>query len=565
MLRQYQTELEIDTYNEWKLSARNVAVVLPPGGGKTVIASSIISKHRGASCIIAHRQELVIQISLSYARMGIQHRIIGPPAVIKLAVKTHMVELGYTTYNPNALCAVAGVLSLLSRKNISAWCKTVSLWILDECHHLLRANTWGKAVSLFPNARGLGMTGTLIRTDGKGLGSHADGLIDSFVLGPNTYELTQMGYLTPYKLLVPPQSIDLTGVSIDPSGDFNKRKLKTAAQSSTIIGDVVGEYLKNANGKRGITFATDVEAAKDISDQFNTQGIPSIMVCAATSDRDREGALQRLKSGELLQLPNVDLFGEGTDLPIIEVVNMARPTASLNLYLQQGGRVLRVYTNMSHDKYQKLTDSQRRQVIADGPKPHGIIIDHVGNIRHGLPDTIRTWTLDRREKRASNQECTVPIRGCASPVCTKAYPRTLRSCPWCGYAPEPVSRSGPEFVDGDLLELDAETIARMRGDVEKVDKPVELYRKELQNKYTPYIGQLAHVKRHVKRQEAQAALRYSLAWWAGYQRHKGRQDSESYRKFYFMFGVDALSAKALKTTETVELTEKINKYLEGRL
>lgn len=563
MLRPYQSEAESDIYNEWRLGAQNTALVLSPGGGKTVIASSIISKHKGASCIIAHRQELVIQISLSYAKMGIRHRIIGPKKVIKLAVQSHMAAFGYTAYDPNALCAVAGVLSLLTRKNIKDWCRSVTLWILDEAHHLLRGNTWGKAVALFPNARGLCMTGTLIRTDGKGLGSHADGCIDSFVLSRDTHGLIEMGYLTPYVLNVPPKSIDTTNVHIDSGGDFNKKELKVAARSSTIVGDVVGEYIKNSYGKRGITFATDLETAQDIADQYNVRGVPAQMVCGDTSDRDRVDALRKLKNGEILQLVNVDLFGEGFDLPAIEVVSKARPTASVGLYLQQSGRVLRILVNMSMDKYAKLTDSQRRQIIADGPKPIGRIIDHVGNIRHGFPDDHRTWTLDRRDKRSCDQGGEIPIKGC--PECARAYPRTLRTCPYCGFTPVPASRSGPEFVDGDLLELDAETIARMRGEVANVDKPAEVYRAELQRKFTPYVGQLAHVKRHVKRQEMQAALRFSMSWWAGYQRHMGRSDSESYRRFYFTFGIDALTAQTLKTSEAIELINKINKYLEGRV
>lgn len=563
MLRPYQSELEAGAYREWTHGARNIAIVLPPGGGKTVIASSIISKHKGASCIIAHRQELVIQISLSYARMRIKHRIIGPKPVIKLAVRVHMETLGYTTYDPNALCAVAGVLSLLTRKNISAWCRSVTLWILDETHHLLRGNSWGKTVTLFPNARGLGMTGTLSRTDGKGLGSHADGVLDSFVSGPGSKELTEMGYLTPYTLYVPPQSIDTTGIPIDARGDFNQHRLKSVTRASTIVGDVVGEYIKHAYGKRGITFATDLETAADIADQYNAQGVSAQMVCAGTSDRDRVHALRRLKSGDLLQLVNVDLFGEGFDLPAIEVVSQARPTASTGLYLQQAGRGLRINIDMNPDSYARLSDAQRRQVIADSVKPVGMIIDHVGNIRHGFPDDRRTWSLDRREKRSNNTDNKIPIRGC--PECTRAYLRILRSCPHCGFTPIPALRSKPEFVDGDLLELNPETIARMRGEITHVDKPVEIYRAELQNKHTPYIGQLAHVKRHLKRQEVQAALRFSLAWWGGYQRHRGRHDSESYRRFYFMFGIDALSAQSLKTAEAVELTEKINKYLEDRI
>jgi hypothetical protein len=81
-------------------------------------------------------------------------------------------------------------------------------------------------------------------------------------------------------------------------------------------------------------------------------------------------------------------------------------------------------------------------------------------------------------------------------------------------------------------------------------------------KRVPQIGQLAHVKRHVERQEAQRQLREAIAWWAGYQRAAGRPDSESYRRVWFAFGTDVLSAQALGTKEAVELTSLINSHLE---
>ena len=217
---------------------------------------------------------------------------------------------------------------------------------------------------------------------------------------------------------------------------------------------------------------------------------------------------------------------------------MARPTHSYTLYAQQFGRALRPLSG----------------------KTHGIIIDHVSNVeRHGLPDTPRVWSLDRREKRSSNGLGTIPVRAC--PGCTAVYKRTLRACPYCGFVPIPKSRSGPEFVDGDLSELSPETLAKMRGDIAAVDMDKEAYRTTLNSRFVPVIGQLAHVKRHVAQQDAQSKLRDSIALWAGHQRAAGRPDWESYRRFYFLFGVDVLTAQALGTTDaellTVNVAERI--------
>ncbi|MCH7839414.1 MAG: class I tRNA ligase family protein [Planctomycetes bacterium] len=80
-------------------------------------------------------------------------------------------------------------------------------------------------------------------------------------------------------------------------------------------------------------------------------------------------------------------------------------------------------------------------------------------------------------------------------------------------------------------------------------------------KYVPLVGQLAGVKRHVATQEAQTALRCSIAWWAGYQRAAGRSDSESYRRFWFKFDVDVMTAQTLKARDAIELAGRVNEHL----
>jgi superfamily II DNA or RNA helicase len=542
-LRPYQQELKDKVYAAWASGARNVLLVLPTGGGKTVILSEIIKEHSGASSTVAHRQELVTQISVALARDDVRHRIIGPKSVVKLAVNNHMVEVGRSFYDPATQCAVAGVDTLVRRgEELARWLPNVTLWDIDEAHHVLIGNKWGTAVGMFPNAKGLGVTATPIRADSKGLGRHADGVFDAMVVGPTMRELINMGYLTDYRVFAPPSDLELGDVKISKvTGDYNPDGLRKAVRKSHIIGDVVKHYMRIAPGKLGITFATDVATATDIAAQFNASGVPAEVVSAKTPDAERIAVLRRFKNRELLQLVNVDLFGEGFDLPAIEVVSMARPTQSYSLYAQQFGRALR---------------------IMDG-KTEALIIDHVGNVvRHGLPDARRSWTLDRQERRSrKTEDDVIPVKAC--PQCTAVYERIYPECPFCGFKPVPVIRSGPEFVDGDLAELDAATLAAMRGEVEAVDKDPEQYRAELVARRVPLIGQMAHVKRHAERQEAQRTLRETIAWWAGYQRAAGRPDSESYRRFYFKFGTDVLSAQALGTADAVELAERINSHLEG--
>lgn len=561
-LRPYQADGKNGVYFEWNNGKLYVVLVEPTGAGKTVIFSEIIKEHNAPTCAIAHRQELVSQISLALARDGVRHKIIGPKKVVRLCVNIHMAELGVSYYDPSSLVAVAGVDTLVRRYDeLKNWLNSVTLWVQDEAHHVLQNNKWGTAAMMFPNAKGLGVTATPIRADGKGLGRHADGLFDAMVEGPTMRDLINQGYLTDYRVFAPPSDLDLSQVTTSASGDFSPNKLSTAVKKSHITGDVVKHYQRIAPGKLGITFATDVETATDIAKQFNDAGVPAAVVSAKTSDADRIAILRRFKNRELLQLVNVDLFGEGFDLPAIEVVSMARPTQSYALYVQQFGRALRLMIDaILSGKWDTFTDEQRRDLIAQSIKPHAIIIDHVGNVeRHGLPDIKREWTLDRREKRSRGKpDDAIPVRTCLNEACLSVYERIYNACPFCGFKPVPAPRSGPEQVDGDLMEITPDILAVMRGEIARVDMHPEAKRDELNSKYMPRVGVLAGVKRHVENQEAQAALRASIAWWAGWQRAHNRSDSESYRRFYFKFGVDVMTAQTLKTKEAIELAAKIN-------
>ncbi len=424
---------------------------------------------------------------------------------------------------------MAGVDTLV-RMPHSPWFDSVGLVVQDEAHHLLKRNKWGKAQAMFRNARGLGVTATPTRADGNGLGSHADGVIDVMVDGPTMRQLIDDGWLTDYRIFAPPSDIDFGQVTISAGGDFSPPALSKAVHKSHIVGDVVQHYCRIAPGKLGVTFAVDVASAVEIAQAFRTAGVPAEVVSAKTPDILRAQILRRFRNREVLQLVNVDLFGEGFDLPAIEVVSMARPTQSYSLFAQQFGRALRPLEG----------------------KGHAIIIDHVGNTnRHGLPDAPRVWTLDRREKRGPSQVGPViPTRTC--PECTAAYERVRTACPYCGFAPEPASRQSIEQVDGDLFELSPEALARLRG---QTDAPIKL----------PYgakpevIGALK--KHHRLSQEAQRELRDVMATWGGI--HTGRGDSirEAQRRFYLTFGVDVLSAQALGRHEAEELRERVRKSL----
>jgi len=389
-----------------------------------------------------------------------------------------------------------------------------------------------------PHARGLGVTATPIRADGKGLGAHADGVMHAMVEGPSMRWLIDQGFLTDYRIFAPPSDLDMTVMQVSQStGDFTQQSVKKAVKRSHIVGDVVEHYKRIAYGKLGVTFASDVETAGDIAAQYNAAGVPAAVVDAKTPDRIRQDCVRRLGSRELWQLVNVDLFGEGFDLPAIEVVSMARPTQSYALYSQQFGRALRPMPD----------------------KEAAIIIDHVGNvIRHGLPDKERIWSLDGRESvpRMKNPDDDIPLRYCTA--CTQPYERFRKSCPYCGHVHVPEGRDSIEQVDGDLFELSPAVLEQMRNEAARAMEHPSSVGLRMRRAGASEIAVRSAEKQLRLKQEALVALRESMAWWAGKQLATGLSEQEAHMMFYHRFGVDALSAQTLGRKDAIELAERIN-------
>lgn len=544
-LRPYQSSLVTRINDFWGTNPRGkVLAVLATGGGKTVIFSSIIATEQGATCAIAHRQELVSQMSLTLAKNGIYHRIVGSNKTVKNCVKIHMDELGKSYYDAGSKHAVASVDTIIRREEqLKNWLLSVRLWVIDEAHHVLKNNKWGKAVQMFPNARGLGVTATPCRADGNGLGAHADGVFVTMYEGVAMGELIRDGYLTDYKIFAPPSSFSREQIKVsDSTGDFNLNQMREVVNGSslvvhdekTITGDVVAQYLKIAYGKSGVTFTVDVASAEEIAEQYNKAGIPAAAISCNTPDLERFAAVRKFKNKEILQLVNSEILTEGFDCPGIEVVSFARPTESYSMYSQMFGRALRPLPG----------------------KTHALIIDHVGNVmRHGLPDAPREWSLDRRERRTGKSEPSM-VRGCTA--CAAVYERFRDACPYCGEpVPKPADRSGPVQVEGDLYELDPTVLAQMRNEVVGARETPEAMRDRLTQLGVPVPGVMANVKRQGQRIDALVKLDHTLSVWAGYRRAEGLSDSEIFRKFFLSFGLSWLEAQALKATDADKLRERI--------
>lgn len=556
-LRPYQQRVQDEIFDHWRSGQRNVLGVMPTGAGKSVLVSNTVRRfdaQRSTSLIMAHRRELVGQMSIHIARQGVRHRLIAPKDVVAAIMAEHRRELnGQCFINPSAQTAVGGVDTIVSRlDSLKAYLQSVDLLVADESHHVVytgpvhnieNGNKWAKVFESCTRALGLGVTATPQRGDGKGLGRQTDGVFDAMVIGPQMRELIDMGALTDYEIVCPPSDFDLSKLK-EGEEDFTRQSLKEAANSSPkLVGDIVENYIKYAFGKRAVVFATDVETSGKIARQFNEWGIPAASISAETDSGVRDDVIRRLRDGRLWVVCNVDLLGEGFDLPAIECVIMARPTASLAVYMQQFGRALRPMLG----------------------KLYGLVIDHVSNIkRFGFPDRPRAWSLDRRQKRAAKEKDPELVDVLVCPNTGRPYEAIfISACPHCsGNHVKPAGAGGGtrvvDFVAGDLTRLTADQLAELRKlmalpDPETVIDP-------------NWSGGVQAGQRNIAmaKLQAQRELSHALAEWAGYQRgHYGRDDSEIYRRFYHATGMDMVTATGATQSrqDMIAMTERVRRWL----
>ena len=423
-LRDYQQQAIDDIRDAFRAGSRSVLLQLPTGGGKTVIFSEItrLATTRGRTVLIlVHRRELIDQASDKLTRIGVEHGIIC------------------ANYKPSAASVqVASVQTLVRRLKVQPF--EPSLIIIDEAHHAIAVNTYGKICRFWPDAHRLGVTATPCRLDGKGLRQ----MFDTLLPGPSVAELTTRGHLAPAKLYgIPPQA-DLSKLRTR-AGDFVAEEAGGLMNNATITGDVIKHYRKYAAHLPAVAFCCTRQHAEDVAASFRTAGINADTLLGSTPALKRVALVESFARGLLQVLVTVDVVSEGFDCPSAGAALLLRPTQSEALYLQQVGRVLR----------------------PSAGKSHAIVLDHVNNVsRHGFPDEQRNWTLADRKKRGSKDGPPAPsVSMC--PKCYAAF-KPAAVCPECGHQMQ-VSKEITE-VDGELVELKRREQRRQVGKARTLDE-----------------------------------------------------------------------------------------------
>lgn len=404
-----------------KAGTRRIVQQLPTGGGKTVLAATMLhgtAQSGKRAAFVVHRKELIDQTATTFTAMGIAHSFIAAGRPLDASAKVQICGVQTMTNR----------LDELGHFDLICW---------DEAHHVVAAS-YANIMARYPNAIHIGPTATPQRLDGRGLHPY----FDAIVCGPQTAELIARGFLSRFRYYAPGIP-DLVGVKTF-AGDFNRGDLSNIMDKPKLIGSVVETYLQLAAGEQGVVFNVDRQHSRNVAAAFKADGVAAAHIDGAMHADERAELVAAWRAGEIKVMNNVGLFGEGVDLPGLVYAGLNSPTQSLSKFLQECGRPLRVFAG----------------------KTGAIIADHSGNaFRHGLPDDDREWTLaDRvRSKKAANDDA-CPIRQC--PICFRVVRATVKVCPGCDhvYAIKPrIVTSTP----GELFELERVTVAARKKAEEK--------------------------------------------------------------------------------------------------
>ncbi|MCL1493990.1 MAG: DEAD/DEAH box helicase family protein [Pseudanabaena sp. Salubria-1] len=390
-IRDYQQEGIDKIYGVWNSGVTKVMFQMPTGTGKTVVFNQIVKQElekKSTVLIVAHREELIRQnVERLWEYFRIEAGII----------------MGNHRINPSRPVQVASI-KTLDERDLS-WLNP-SLIIIDEAHHV-PAQSYKRLLNKYSESRILGVTATPIRLNGEGFVD----LFDKLITSKPIKEFIKDGHLADIQFFGRKQiwsKLDLRNISTNNTGDYDSTQLSRMMRQDFVMADLVKSYVKDGEGKKMIVFAVDIDHSKDIVKRYEEAGFRAAHLDGTTKKSERKEIINKFKAGEIQILSNFDIVSEGFDVPDCAVVQLARPTKSLVVYLQQVGRCMR-----------KLEG-----------KDYCIVLDNVGLYQEfGSPKDDRPWTL----KATKN-----------NPTITNPSQRNF----------EEFTRNNPEEVDEDLVVLE---------------------------------------------------------------------------------------------------------------
>lgn len=142
---------------------------------------------------------------------------------------------------------------------------------------------------------------------------------------------------------------DISRVKKGSSGDFQVGSLSEAVNTNETNEITVRAWLARASARKStLVFCVGLAHVSDLTAAFREHGIDARLVTGETPKQVRSQRLDAFRNQEYPVLLNCGVFTEGTDIPNIDCVLLARPTRSRNLLVQMIGRGLRLHPDKAN-------------------------------------------------------------------------------------------------------------------------------------------------------------------------------------------------------------------------
>jgi ATP-dependent helicase IRC3 len=223
------------------------------------------------------------------------------------------------------------------------------LVLVDEAHHIVSPGYLkilrhlGLASKQPDSPHLVGVSATFSRFDGVSLGA----AIDEIVYHKDYIDMIGEKWLSDVVFTTVESTADLRRIErTGPggTGEFETAALSRAVNTNEINDITVRSWLARAAGRKStLVFCVDLNHVASLTQRFRHSGIDARFITGDTPARERSERLDDFKKGVFPVLVNCGVFTEGTDIPNIDCLVMARPTRSRNLLVQMIGRGMRLH------------------------------------------------------------------------------------------------------------------------------------------------------------------------------------------------------------------------------
>ena len=296
------------------------------GVGKTYLAA-FDSKNYQKVLFVAHREEILKQAAVSFKN-------------VRNSDDYGFFYGGEKTWDKSVIFASVATLGrpeyLTAKYFVPDYFDYI---VIDEFHHAVN-DQYMRIVNYFKPQFLLGLTATPERMDGRNIYEICDYNVPYEI---SLTEAINKGMLVPFRYYGIYDETDYSGIH-PVHGHYEEKDLNGIYVGNAHRYDLIYKYYKKYGSKRALGFCCSRVHAEEMAKEFCKRGIQAVAVYSNADgvySEDRSTAIEKLKSGEIRVIFSVDMFNEGVDITVVDMVMFLRPTESPIVFFQQLGRGLR--------------------------------------------------------------------------------------------------------------------------------------------------------------------------------------------------------------------------------